>query len=739
MYRARDKNLDIDVALKVLKPSFAYDEVFEKNFRREAHRAAKFRHPNVIAIHYAGKEDDIVFFSMDLLETGLEDIVEEGPADENTLLKVGSDVASALEFAHSHEGGLVHRDLKPDNILFDRHGNAVVTDFGIAEAATNYTQATGTTVYIGTPTYMSPEQARGRQVDSRSDIYSLGATLYEVATGEAPFKGNDWFELGRKHIEEDPTPPRERGAQISADLEQVILKCLEKKPEDRYQDASRIESDLKSIAGGGEPATVVLPSGAPEEQETQKRPPPEEAREPTGAEAEAEEAAEEAGGRSGVAAVVAAVVLLLVAFGGAYRFNVAGLQQRVPALATVPLIGPGEVQPIGVSPTFVAGSDRAAVDGPVQVQFSGFVLPDSATSRRILLLSDADDTVDVEVSVPAGSDGREIQITPRDSLAFGTRYRVEVQPGLVSTAGLQVAPPDEPLTFRTQEDVFPPEVASGPGRGQEGVPPSGPLEVTFSEPLDPATVMGGDNIRLLSSAGESVSVDIYPSGTPDTARTYSVWPSGGGLSEGASYRLVLGRAPADSSIRDRAGNALAPDTLAFTTGAEGTGQARRPPSGEEEEETPEYSYLELDVDNARHTRILVDGRDRGAPPVNLRIPPGSSHEVRVIGITQGLAQKRFTLADTSFTVPPGATGGGTLQVPRFGSVVFGGNSGRTVLVDGREIGETPVAGHPLTAGQHTLEIRPAEGEAGSRSAYTGTFTVQAYTWDQPVQYELPRP
>jgi serine/threonine protein kinase len=245
VYRARDTNLDIDVALKILKPAFAYDEVFEENFRREAHLTAKFRHPNVIAIHHFGKDDDIVFFSMDLLETGLKDLIVPGkPMYEAAIAKIGMDVASALQRVHTSKGGIVHRDVKPGNILLDRYGNAVLTGFGIAEAATNYTAATGTTVYVGTPKYMSPEQARGHRVDHRSDIYSLGVTLYEMATGEAPFTGRDWFDLGRKHLEEPPPPPREKNPELDPDLERIILRCLEKDPADRYQTAEDLRAEL---------------------------------------------------------------------------------------------------------------------------------------------------------------------------------------------------------------------------------------------------------------------------------------------------------------------------------------------------------------------------------------------------------------------------------------------------------------------------------------------------------------
>jgi serine/threonine protein kinase len=249
VYRARDTNLDIDVALKILKPAFAHDEVFEENFRREAHRAAKFRHPNVIAIHYVGKDGDVVFFSMDLLETGLKDLMFPGkPMHEAAIAKIGMDVASALQRVHTHEGGLVHRNIKPSHIRFHRDGNAVLTGFGIAEAATDYTADIGTTVYttvsVGTPEYMSPEQGLGHRVGRCSDIYSLGVTLYEMATGEAPFAGRDWFELARKHNEKLPTPPREKNPELDPDLERIILRCLEKDPAHRYQSAEELRAEL---------------------------------------------------------------------------------------------------------------------------------------------------------------------------------------------------------------------------------------------------------------------------------------------------------------------------------------------------------------------------------------------------------------------------------------------------------------------------------------------------------------
>jgi serine/threonine protein kinase len=181
VYKAFDPELEIPVALKVLKPQYAGDEQFEQRFRREAATAARLRHPNIIKIFAVGKDGDAVYFAMDFLPQGLPDRLEVvTKLPEPVLIRMGIDVASALGFAHRE--GVVHRDIKIDNILFDDHGNAIVADFGIARAVSNYVQQTGTNMVVGTPQYFSPEQARGMALDGRADIYSLGVTLYRAAT-----------------------------------------------------------------------------------------------------------------------------------------------------------------------------------------------------------------------------------------------------------------------------------------------------------------------------------------------------------------------------------------------------------------------------------------------------------------------------------------------------------------------------------------------------------------------------
>jgi eukaryotic-like serine/threonine-protein kinase len=258
VYKAYDPDLEVPVALKILKPQYAGDEKFESRFRREAATAARLRHPNIIKIFAVGKEGDAVYFAMDYLPNGLPDRLEAlGTLPEPVLVRLGIDVASAIGFAHRE--GVIHRDIKVDNILFDDHGNAIVADFGIARAVSNYVQQTGTNMVVGTPQYFSPEQARGMPLDGRADIYSLGVTLYKAATGTLPFEGTDWYEIARQHVEEKPPRPRGRNPHLSKGIERVILKCLEKDPADRYQTGEALAQDLANLlhdqANAGTPGT----------------------------------------------------------------------------------------------------------------------------------------------------------------------------------------------------------------------------------------------------------------------------------------------------------------------------------------------------------------------------------------------------------------------------------------------------------------------------------------------------
>jgi serine/threonine-protein kinase len=244
--RGYDPEMDIPVAIKVLKPQFAGDSTLVDRFRREASTAAKLRHPNIIKIYAVGKQDDAVYFVMDYLPSGLADKLEAtNTLPEDYVVRVGIDVARALGFAHRE--GVIHRDIKVDNILFDTHGNAVVADFGIARAVTGYTQHTGTNMVVGTPQYFAPEQARAKPLDGRADIYSLGVTLYRAATGRLPFEGDDWYEIARQHVEDPPPPPRTIAPGLSPEFERLLLQCLAKQPDDRPANGEQLAEQLEII------------------------------------------------------------------------------------------------------------------------------------------------------------------------------------------------------------------------------------------------------------------------------------------------------------------------------------------------------------------------------------------------------------------------------------------------------------------------------------------------------------
>src|SRR5438874_11931608 len=234
------------VAIKVLKPRYAGDPQFESRFRNESETAAKLEHPNIIRIRSVAKSGDHVYFAMDLCADSLgARIAREGPLPEEDILRLARDIAAALEFAHAQ--GVIHRDLKPGNILLQSDGAAVLTDIGIARAVSGYVASTGVNMTIGTPHYLSPEQAQGRPLDQRVDFYALGVTLYKAATGEVPFSSNDWFELARMHVEDPPPPLRKKRPELSKRFERIVMKCLAKHPDDRYANAAELRADRDDV------------------------------------------------------------------------------------------------------------------------------------------------------------------------------------------------------------------------------------------------------------------------------------------------------------------------------------------------------------------------------------------------------------------------------------------------------------------------------------------------------------
>ena len=246
VYKAKDKLLNRYIAIKILRPEFTKDDVFVENFKRESQAAAKLSHPNIVGVYDVGKEGNINYIVMELVDgRPLSDIIaEEAPMDYRTVINIARQVASALSVAHKNK--IIHRDVKPHNILMTKDGVAKLADFGIAKAVNDATLSTGSKV-IGSIHYFSPEQARGNYVDERSDIYSLGIVMYEMITGRVPFDGDNPVTVALKHINEDVIPPSEFVSGIPPALERCIMKATNKFQTNRYSSADELIEELDNI------------------------------------------------------------------------------------------------------------------------------------------------------------------------------------------------------------------------------------------------------------------------------------------------------------------------------------------------------------------------------------------------------------------------------------------------------------------------------------------------------------
>jgi beta-lactam-binding protein with PASTA domain/predicted Ser/Thr protein kinase len=252
VFLARDQLLDRPVAVKVLFPEFAADPSFVERFRREAQSAANLNHPNIVSVYDWGQEAGTYFIVMEYVDgRSLATILgTEGPLHPQRAAEVTSDIAAALGFAHRN--GVIHRDVKPGNVLISPQGQVKVADFGIARAMgagteENLTQAGSV---MGTATYFSPEQAQGKPLDPRSDLYSLGVVLYEALTGRPPFSGDSPVAIAYKHVQEQPTPPRQLNVDVPGDLDAIDMKLLAKNPGNRYASAEDLRADLLRFREG---------------------------------------------------------------------------------------------------------------------------------------------------------------------------------------------------------------------------------------------------------------------------------------------------------------------------------------------------------------------------------------------------------------------------------------------------------------------------------------------------------
>ena len=256
VYKGRDQMLNRYVAIKVLKKEFREDENFVRKFRSEAQESAGLLHPNVVNVYDVGEDRGLYYMVMELVEgiTLKEYIEKKGRLSHKEVISIAIQMCSGIGAAHA--AGIIHRDIKPQNIIISKDGKVKVTDFGIAKAVTSNTISTNA---MGSVHYTSPEQARGGFSDQKSDIYSIGITLYEMVTGQVPFDGDSTVSVAIKHLQEEITAPSELVSDIPYSLEQIILKCTQKNAERRYPNTDELIQDLKRSLVDPDGDFVVIP------------------------------------------------------------------------------------------------------------------------------------------------------------------------------------------------------------------------------------------------------------------------------------------------------------------------------------------------------------------------------------------------------------------------------------------------------------------------------------------------
>ena len=569
VYRARDRLLDRPVALKVLFPELSVDRSFVERFRREAQAAANLSHPNIVPVFDWGEDSGTYFIVMEFIDgRPLSSILKSaGPLTAERTADVGAHVAAALGYAHKH--GVIHRDVKPGNVLITDDGQVKVTDFGIARAINTEESLTQTGAVMGTATYFSPEQAEGIGVDARSDIYSLGVVMFEMATGRPPFLGETPVAVASKHVRDSPPTPRELNPAIPPTFEAIILKSMAKDPGHRYATADDLRADLlrfnegRTVSAMGDAAALLAAQqGATQALSTDGM----DATQAVAATAPDEEIADEEAGshRTRTYAIILAilVLLLLVAgyflgrslgyFGGTSSFNLPSVTGQPVAQATSKLMDDGLV---------VKRTDQ------VSNNTAGTVISTDPPPNALVKKGD---TVTLKVAVPApvtkvAVPSSIIGVTAAQAQSIlqgdGLSSTVVRQPSSTVNPGLVISSNPSPGTKVPQTSTVTLAVSSGPANA------------TVPSLIGQTQIQAG---ALLQQAGLVVGdVSSAPSSQYSAGQIISTSPGpGASVPPGSTVSIVVSSGPPPTTTTTTTTTTTAPSSSTTTSSTPSGGHAR---------------------------------------------------------------------------------------------------------------------------------------------------------------------
>ena len=604
VYLARDRSLDRPVAVKELVPEFAVDPSFVERFRREAQAAAGLSNANIVGVFDWGEQDGTYFIVMEYVDgPSLAQVLRaDGPLHPNRAAEIASEVAGGLGFAHSR--GVVHRDVKPGNVLLTKSGQAKVTDFGIARALSSadddLTQAGSV---MGTATYFSPEQAQGLSVDPRSDLYSLGVVLYEMVTGRPPFAGDTPLAIAYKHVQDQPPSPSTLMPTLPPGLEAIIMKLLQKNPDDRYASAEDLRMDLGRFLAGEQTvaerdaalAAAAL-GGAAAMATTMQPATTVGAAVPT---AEPEDELEEEEGKPKTALFIGILVVLLLALGGLLFWFVnssSGADVAVPSLigltrdeAEKQLTDADLVPKVTTEPSATIAADLVISQDPgkdVTVKSGSTVKLVVSSGIETVELPDVTGLAQAEAEKQLIAKGLLVKITPQESaeiasgtvisqnpaalvpVAVGSVVELFVSKGVgeelvpdvvgqplaqaqaeIQAAGFRFANPTQAASATVPNG----SVISTDPAGGASVPANTLIRIVVStgpEQVKVPTVVGqneADATTTIKFVGLSVRVvpQTVPAGDPNAGRVISQDPAGGKMvDKGSAVTITVGVAAA---------------------------------------------------------------------------------------------------------------------------------------------------------------------------------------------------